>query len=119
MLIRVTPLSPRVGQLLSAGSGDAERRLADALAIRDRLATGWCPGHADLQASPIMQGWRFVVIPGGVALIGHVTGHPQIRDDRVAVTSLVVAIDGRFAGWARTCSRYYQLGRPAAAALAS
>ncbi|WP_428990946.1 DUF6634 family protein [Methylocapsa aurea] len=48
------------------------------------------------------------------ALAGAVAGHPALGD-RSIVTSDLCALDAA-AGWARTSSRFYRLGRPGGAA---
>lgn len=82
------------------------RRLADAL---DRLAANrGRPSAADLAGAPVLDCWQPTsrLAP---ALIGLVTGHPRIGDDRATITSELFAVDTT-ARWARTWSRFYKLG---------
>ena len=87
-------------------SGTA-RRLADDL---DRLKMTGHPSDADLATAPILNMWRMAVRPDR-ALIGFVDGHPSVVAGHTALTSGLYAIDTT-AGWARTWSRFYLLGRP-------
>jgi len=63
-----------------------------------------CAPHADL--------WRVMLIDGTAApvLWAKVTDHPDLGRDDV-ITSRLIGLD-RSAGWARTVSRWYRLGRP-------
>jgi hypothetical protein len=82
------------------------RRLADDL---NHLILHGSPTDADLAGAPIIDLWK-PAMRAGNALIGMVTGHPIIGDGRVTITSDLFAID-EHAGWARTWSRFYRLGR--------
>jgi hypothetical protein len=83
------------------------RRLADDL---DRLLSHGQPSDADLAGAPIIDCWQSALRPQR-ALVGVVTGHPSIGPGRPAVTSALYAFDP-VAGWARTWSRFYRVGRP-------
>ena len=88
---------------------DAARRLADDLA---RLAARAGPAPSVLAAAPILDFWQPSVRPTG-ALVGVVTGHPNIVAGHTALTTDLFAIDAEGA-WARTWSRFYRLGRAGA-----
>lgn len=82
-------------------------RIKAAIAALDRGPTAEdlaCAPHADL--------WRVMLIAGTTApvLWAKVTGHPDLGRDDVT-TSRLIGLD-RSAGWARTVSRWYRLGRP-------
>ena len=92
---------------------DPQRALLTACSLAadlQRIADGG-PSPADLRAAPLLDYWRLAHRPEP-ALIGLVHGHPLLRDGRTTLTSLAVVLDAD-AGWARTWSRYYRLGRPA------
>ncbi len=86
---------------------DKARRLADDLA---RIAADGSPSADDLAAAPILDFWQ-PALRDGHAIFGIVNGHPRIPDDHTALTTDVFALDAD-AGWARTWSRFYRLGRP-------
>ncbi|MGA0613337.1 DUF6634 family protein [Paracoccus sp. KR1-242] len=72
------------------------------------------PTGADLINAPVIDHWR--PLRSGshtIALWGNVSGHPLLGRD-TATTSPLLAINVQ-AGWARTKSRWYALGRPFAA----
>ncbi|MDX8527013.1 hypothetical protein RFM68_21155 [Mesorhizobium sp. MSK_1335] len=87
-------------------------RLSALVVDMEKIRQGTRPGRLTEDA-PILDRW--VVghrqIP---CLIGLSTGHPRLKgEDRPIVTSdLWLMSEDR--GWARTLSRWYQLGRPAA-----
>jgi hypothetical protein len=77
------------------------------------IARGHHPGEDLLAAAPLITNWRVVAVPAmEPALTGLVHRHPTIADGHVAVTSRLLALDID-AGWARTWSRVYRLGRAA------
>jgi hypothetical protein len=86
-----------------------EQRFGDADSAIDLLQTGWVPKRSDLESAPKLDEWYAVQIAGELALIGTVSGHPDIPDGRTITTSALLAFDmkGR---WARTFSRFYALG---------
>lgn len=87
------------------------RDLSDDLA---RIVAGGGPTGADLADAPVLD--RYVIVPRmRPALAGMVAGHPILGDRRLITTSEIYAIDCD-AGWARTFSRFYRIGRPAGAA---
>lgn len=86
-------------------------RLEAALAAYDRLIAGVPPDRDELDAAPLITGWRRVTVPSvEPALLGAVTGHPLVEGPRI-VTSRLIALDPT-AGWARTVSRLYRLAPP-------
>ncbi len=124
VLVRAEPLlhPEESGAWLDHDAGDGfshRSRLAEAQADLDRLAQGWVPTQADLGAAPLINGWTLLREPGGASLLGRVDGHPRIWSGRVTATSGLIAVDARLGQWARTVSRFYRLGRPAGAELAS
>jgi hypothetical protein len=69
------------------------------------------PSDADLAIAPALSDWKAAISPGGnVMLWGEVTDHPLLGKASIT-TSQLIAIDAE-AGWARTASRWYRLGRP-------
>lgn len=82
------------------------RTLADDL---ERIARGEHPTEADLDDAPRLSDWRVYVSPLPF-LVGTVIGHPKIGDGRLCRTSGLVTFDP-VAGYARTFSRFYRLGR--------
>lgn len=68
------------------------------------------PSDADLAQAPVLSDWKAAIWPGGhVMLWGEVTDHPLLGNASIH-TSQLIAIDPA-AGWARTASRWYRLGR--------
>lgn len=68
------------------------------------------PSEADLADAPVLSDWQVAISPGGhVMLWGEVTDHPLLGNASIH-TSQLIAIDPE-AGWARTASRWYRLGR--------
>ncbi|MCJ8141059.1 DUF6634 family protein [Falsirhodobacter halotolerans] len=69
------------------------------------------PSEADLAQAPVLSDWKAAISPGlHVMLWGEVTDHPLLGTASIT-TSQLIAIDAE-AGWARTASRWYRLGRP-------
>lgn len=69
------------------------------------------PTVADLTNAPHLDHWTAMrEFTGWIVLSGDVTGHPLLRNTGI-VTSQSLGIDAK-AGWARTLSRWYRLGRP-------
>jgi hypothetical protein len=88
--------------------GDLTAKLRNLAADLDRVCAGVSPGVADLAEAPVIVGWRTVLSPVGLRLVGYVMDHP-ILGDRAAMTSQIWAADP--AGqWIRTLSRFYRLG---------
>ncbi|MDF3606669.1 ATP-dependent Lon protease [Paracoccus sp. DMF-8] len=68
------------------------------------------PSEADLALAPVLSDWKAAISPGGhVMLWGEVADHPLLGHASIT-TSQLIAIDPE-AGWARTASRWYRLGR--------
>ncbi len=68
------------------------------------------PSEADLAQAPVLSDWKAAISPGGhVMLWGEVTDHPLLGNASIH-TSQLIAIDPE-AGWTRTASRWYRLGR--------
>ncbi|WP_199261141.1 DUF6634 family protein [Paracoccus binzhouensis] len=68
------------------------------------------PSDADLAHAPVLSDWKAAISPGGhVILWGEVADHPLLGTSSIT-TSQLIAINPE-AGWARTASRWYRLGR--------
>lgn len=68
------------------------------------------PSKADLAQAPVLSDWKAAISPGGhVMLWGEVINHPLLGNASIT-TSQLIAINPE-AGWARTASRWYRLGR--------
>jgi hypothetical protein len=91
-------------------SKSTERAAALERAIEDlrQAEAGEVPDLAD---APIIDDWLIVDLDGALAMVGLVTGHPTLPDS-IVMTSVLVGINEQ-AGWARTVSRWYRLGRRA------
>lgn len=86
------------------------QRIRDARRDVDLLESGWAPPPEMLADAPLLEDWLLARHPmGDVCLVGRCTGHPRLPDGPTN-TSPVVALDPA-AGWARTVSRWYRLGR--------
>lgn len=70
------------------------------------------PTSEDLAEAPLADLWAVLVKDEGdlPALWAQVSGHPLLGDRQI-LTSALVGLN-REAGWARTISRWYRLGRP-------
>lgn len=84
---------------------EQSERIAAGLAEWQKLQDGHVPGSKELDDAPILTDWGI----SGDALVGLVTGHPRLEDGKLIMTSPLLAIDLDMK-WARTVSRYYQLG---------
>ena len=68
------------------------------------------PSEPDLATAPVLSDWKAAISPDGyVMLWGEVVNHPLLGNASIH-TSQLIAIDPE-AGWARTASRWYRLGR--------
>ncbi len=68
------------------------------------------PSEADLAQAPVLFDWKAVISPSGhIMLWGEVTDHPLLGNASIHISQLI-AIDPE-AGWGRTASRWYRLGR--------
>lgn len=87
----------------------SSKTLKRALKDWQNLANGHSPSPDDLADAPLLVDWEPRWTAAGVMyLVGQVRGHPKLRDGPRA-TSIILAADID-EGWARTISRYYQLG---------
>jgi hypothetical protein len=92
-------------------SVDEAVTLEAALAAFDAVTVGAAPTARDLAAAPRLVDWRHCLVPTVErVLIGTAEGHPRLPGRRSVVTSPLLALDAE-AGWARTVSRFYRLGR--------
>jgi len=83
------------------------RRLAGDI---ERIIANGAPSDAEMAGAPIIDFYHFG-IRATTGLAGVVSRHPLRSDGRLTMTSQLFAIDAD-AGWARTWSRFYALGRP-------
>ncbi|QEU06990.1 DUF6634 family protein [Paracoccus yeei] len=68
------------------------------------------PSEADLAQAPVLSNWKAAISPDRHTMLwGEVTDHPLLGNASIH-TSQLIAIDPE-AGWARTASRWYRLGR--------
>jgi hypothetical protein len=81
------------------------RRLADDL---ERIAAHQAPTSAELKHAPLLVDWRLILTHSGLSLVGFVAGHPLLGTKNIATSPLWV-LDPELK-WARTLSRFYQLG---------
>ncbi len=77
-----------------------------------RLAAGWRPGPAELAGAPVLQSWTVLQKLAGRVLVGNIHGHPCIPEGRLGATSPLAWLDPEDR-YARTRSRWYDLGTPA------
>ncbi|MFC3838177.1 DUF6634 family protein [Paracoccus rhizosphaerae] len=70
------------------------------------------PTPEDVAEAPLANLWAVLVMDEDdlPVLWGQVSGHPLLGDRQI-LTSVLVGLN-RDAGWARTISRWYRLGRP-------
>ena len=85
-------------------------RIAVFLDYLETLSSSW-PTGGELEKAPLLNDWCAIHDTDTVILIGYVTGHPHIRDQGRARTSLVLQVHPE-AGWARTWNRFYRLAAP-------
>lgn len=92
-------------------NADLVRRLRVLADDAARLQQARSVSAALLRSAPLIDEWLIAMTPGGLQLIGDITGHPHLGD-RMAVTSPLWFADpeGR---WVRTLSRFYRVGAPA------
>ena len=88
-------------------AADWAARLEALAADLRRIDSGSAPTAEDLAGAPLLLNYHLAQ-RSGTCLRGHVVGHPLVAGPDV-VTSQVWAISTR-QGWARTTSRFYQLG---------
>lgn len=101
ILVTTCGLSPQI----DAEIDRLERLLADLRRIREGVA----PDTGDFGTAPVIHDYGIGVrrVP---CLVGHVTGHPNLRGP-LSITSDLWVFAPEL-GWARTLSRYYVLGKP-------
>lgn len=73
------------------------------------IAGGLAPTEVELEAAPIIDGWRFACRTL-TSLVGTSIGHPRLPDGPVHTTDVWIIDSER--RWARTLSRFYVLGAP-------
>lgn len=111
------------GEAMPDGSGGPDsfldERFSDLASTLHALAhdvaafgEGRFPSEEELARAPILENWAHT---GRIvrALVGNISGHPNVRADRRSRTSELFFTDGR--SFARTHSRLYRLGTPARA----
>lgn len=89
---------------------DRLQRLARDL---ERARQGHHPSQRELDRAPLLENWQYAY-RAEICLVGTVSGHPEITDNHLNKTSGLWLLS-RDRGYARTHSRFYVLGRPAAA----
>jgi hypothetical protein len=80
----------------------------------ESIVVNGAPSAAEMARAPVIDFYQFGV-RATTGLAGVVSRHPHRPDGRLTMTSELFVIDAA-AGWARTWSRFYALGRPAAVA---
>ena len=75
------------------------------------IADGSVPTDRDLEAAPIVDGWRYGY-RSMTSIEGTSIGHPRLPDGPVHTTEVWIIDPAR--RWARTLSRLYVLGAPLA-----
>lgn len=88
-------------------------RLASLARDLERARNGQHPSRRLINDAPVLDNWH-VAYREEICLVGTVNGHPAIADGRQNMTSGLWLLS-RQHGYARTLSRWYELGRPAAA----
>lgn len=67
------------------------------------------PSAELLSASPHLDLWQPIRIDGDLCLAGAVSGHPLLQSSFITTSPLIALRPAE--GWARTISRFYQLGQ--------
>jgi hypothetical protein len=83
------------------------RKLADDI---ERMGRGEFPSPEELAAAPVIEDYR-AHWRSDPCMRGYIYGHPEIPDGDLTHTSVAVGYDFE-AGWLRTRSRLYRLGKP-------
>lgn len=85
------------------------RRIHALSADLRRIELGLGPTADELASAPVIEDWllAYRIEP---ALVGTVIGHPELADGPIT-TSGIFLLDTEL-GFARSLSRYYNLGRP-------
>lgn len=73
------------------------------------------PSADTLSASPRLDLWQPIRMGADLCLAGAVSGHPLLQGPFITTSPLIALRDNE--GWARTISRFYQLGQPLDTAL--
>lgn len=89
---------------------DLQDSLADLLRDVHEVRLQGRPRASSLKNAPRLEDWSHAALYSP-CLVGRVIGHPLLGDRPHIRTSQLIVIDTD-AGWARTLSRYYQLGLP-------
>ena len=93
-----------------ADQGRRAPRLIDLISHLEHLSAA-TPSLEEFRDAPLLDEWSAGVGGDGCArLFGRVTGHPRLHEGARIYTSPYLQVDPA-AGWARTWSRFYQLGR--------
>jgi hypothetical protein len=85
------------------------QRDEDAETAFELLRGGYSPSEDDLREAPVIDEWVAIITDGNPSLYGKVYGHPSIPNGHRTLTSSLLAVHVA-GGWARTYSRWYQLG---------
>lgn len=88
---------------------DRLRAIADDLELAH---AGNHPSKRLISEAPVIEDWQ-IAYRKEVCLVGKVAGHPEIGNGRLTWTSGLWLLS-RELGYARTLSRFYALGQPAA-----
>lgn len=92
-----------------------QARLIALLSDMDRLRDGVRPEHLAADA-PFLDRWTVGYRPVA-CLVGLSTGHPLLPEDGRQIATSDLKLMSQDQSWARTLSRWYRLGRPAAGAI--
>lgn len=88
---------------------ETARRIHALSADLRRIKLGLSPTMGELDSAPRLDDW-YLGYRFEPALVGNLVGHPELADGPVT-TSAVYVLDGEL-GFARTLSRFYNLGKP-------
>jgi hypothetical protein len=86
-------------------------RLKSLVSDLERARDGEHPDRRLIEAAPILDNWQ-LAHRNELCLVGTVSGHPKITNGRANLTSGLWLLS-RQHGYARTLSRWYELGRQA------
>jgi hypothetical protein len=102
----------RNGERASAVIDLQVERLLSLAFDMQRVRDGAFPREVDLVAAPILDRWRVAewTLP---CLVGLSSGHPKLPGDNRLIRTSDLWLLSEDRTWARTLSRWYQLGRPA------
>lgn len=88
------------------------KRVQSLLQDLKRARTGGHPNRQTLVQAPVLDNWQIAYRPEP-CLVGTMHDHPHVADGHLGMTSGVWLLAPTI-GYARTLSRVYVLGRPAA-----